>query len=95
MMRFMKLLAALLLFVGTASARAEPAQFNLVGPMLRASVTRGSVTLPISEVPNLQAGDRLVIGADLPDTQSQRYLLVAGLLREVTNPPPQSVVFQL
>ena len=51
-------------------------------------VTRGTQTLPISEVPALAAGDRLWIHADLPDTQSARYLMVVAFLRGSTNPPP-------
>ncbi|MGA7927832.1 MAG: hypothetical protein WCA20_17830, partial [Candidatus Sulfotelmatobacter sp.] len=47
-------------------------------------------TLPISEVPNLQLGDRLWVHPDLPDTQSVRYLMVISFLRGSTNPPPDS-----
>src|SRR5207249_4788685 len=57
-------------------------------------VTRGTQTLPIAAVPNLAAGDRLWIQADLPATQSAHYLLVAAFLRGATNPPPQSWFFR-
>ena len=50
-------------------------------------------TLPISEVPNLAAGDRIWIKADLPPTQSAHYLLVAAFLRGSTNPPPPNWFF--
>ncbi len=57
-------------------------------------VTRGGKTLPISEVPNLQAGDRVWIRADLPEAQSARYLMVAAFLRGSTNPPPAKWFFR-
>lgn len=82
--------AMLLLLTAGGAVFAEPAPFNLAGPTIRVSVTRGSATLPISKVPNLAAGDHLAIDVDLPDTQSQHYLLVAAFLREVTNPPPKA-----
>jgi len=73
-----------------ASAHADPAPFDLAGPTLEARVTRGSTTLPISEVPDLAPGDRISVKADLPDSQSARYLLVLAFLRGSTNPPPAS-----
>jgi hypothetical protein len=51
-------------------------------------VTRGDKTLPISQVPNLQSGDRIWLHPDLPEDQSAHYLLVAVFLRGSTNPPP-------
>ncbi len=51
-------------------------------------VKRGEVTLPIGEVPNLLAGDRLWIHPDLPESQSARYVLIVAFLRGATNPPP-------
>ncbi len=53
-------------------------------------VTRGGRSLPIAEVPRLQAGDRLRIHPNLPDTQSVHYLLVVAFMRGVTNPPPET-----
>jgi hypothetical protein len=53
-------------------------------------VQREGRTLPIAEVPNLQAGDRLWVHPDLPETQSVRYLMVISFLRGSTNPPPDS-----
>jgi len=88
------LLACLLTALPPPSiARAEPAPFDLAGPGLRVSVTHAGATLPISRVPNLSAGDRLAIGADLPADQGARYLLVAAFLRGATNPPPKNWVF--
>jgi hypothetical protein len=78
------LLASLL----TAAANAGPAPFDLVGPVLEVKIVRGAVTLPLSEVPNLSAGDRIWIRADLPPTQSSHYLMVTAFLSGSTNPPP-------
>lgn len=89
-----------LVIVGIASAwiataaHAEPAPFDLVGPELAARVTRGTKTLPLSQVPSLAQGDRLWIKAELPATQSVPYLLVAAFLRGATNPPPEDWFFR-
>jgi hypothetical protein len=88
------ILSAVLVLLGAVEARADPAPFDLAGPILEAKVTRGTKTLPVSEVPNLAAGDRLWIQADLPATQSAHYLLVAAFLRGSTNPPPESWFFR-
>jgi hypothetical protein len=82
------LLAAL-----AGAAHAVPAPFDLAGPVLEVKITRGAVTLPASEVPNLAPGDQIWLKADLPTTQSARYLLVAAFLRGSTNPPPESWFF--
>jgi hypothetical protein len=79
------IVAALFAFVNAADA--DPAPFDLAGPNLEVKVTRGEKTLPISEVPNLAAGDHLWIKADLPPTQSEHYLMVIAVLRGSTNPP--------
>lgn len=75
-------------------AMADPAPFDLAGPTLEVRVTRGGKTLPISQVPNLLAGDHLAIKADLPPTQSAHYLLVAAFLSGSTNPPPNKWFFR-
>ena len=80
----------MLAVASVAAAHAEPAPFDLAGPNLAITVTRGARTLPISQVPNLAPGDRLWLQADLPATQSAHYVLVAAFLRGATNPPPQS-----
>ena len=77
-----------------ATAQADPAPFDLAGPILEVTVTRGGATLPISQVPNLAAGDSLWIKAALPPTQSAHYLLVAAFLRGATNPPPPEWFFK-
>jgi len=74
-------------------ATAAPAPFDLAGPTLEVNVTRGSKTLPASQVPNLVPGDRLWIKADLPETQSVEYLMVVAFLSGATNPPPEKWFF--
>jgi hypothetical protein len=81
------------LAVLVAAAHAGPAPFDLAGPLLQVKVSRGTATLPASEVPNLAAGDRIWLKADLPPTQSAHYLLVAVFLRGATNPPPENWFF--
>jgi hypothetical protein len=77
-----------LLFAGTGWCWAGTAAFDLPGPEVEVRVTRDHKTLPISEVPNLRAHDRLWIHPDLPETQSVNYLLIVAFLRGATNPPP-------
>ena len=69
-------------------SRADSAAFDLAGPRIQMTVTRAGKTLPISDVPNLQPGDRLWIHPDFPESQSVRYLLIVAFLRGSTNPPP-------
>src|ERR1700681_2044179 len=64
--------------------------FDLFGPRVEMKVMRAGKTLPICNVPNLQAGDRLWIHPDFPDSQSVHYLLVVAFLRGSTNPPPEN-----
>jgi hypothetical protein len=73
-----------------ASARADNAAFDLTGPRVEMKVSRGGKPLPISDVANLQPGDRLWIHPDFPEDQSARYLLVVAFLRGSTNPPPEN-----
>jgi hypothetical protein len=71
-------------------AWADGARFDLAGPKLEVRVTRGSLTLPIAQVPNLQPGDKLWVHPDFPSTQSVHYLMVVAFLRGTTNPPPDN-----
>jgi hypothetical protein len=87
---FRTLILAIIL---TPVAQADPAPFDLAGPVLGVKVSRGAKTLPAAEVPNLAAGDRVWIKADLPPTQSAHYLMVAAFLSGSTNPPPESWFF--
>ena len=86
-------LIALLAVVITSIAAATPAPFDLAGPVLEVTVTRGATTLPASQVPNLAPGDRVWIKADLPESQSVGYLMVAAFLSGSTNPPPEKWFF--
>jgi len=85
---FRLLLLSFALFGATRGALADNAAFDLAGPEIEMTVNRAGKTLPIAEVPNLQAGDRLWIHPVLPDDQSVHYLLVVAFLRGTTNPPP-------
>src|SRR6201982_3439215 len=80
-------LLALLSFA-TQMSRADYAAFDFAGPRIQMTVTRAGKTLPISDVPNLQPGDRLWIHPDFPESQSVRYLLIVAFLRGSPNPPP-------
>jgi hypothetical protein len=77
----------------TSLATAVPAPFDLAGPTLEVKVTRAGVTLPASQVPNLAPGDQVWIKADLPESQSVEYLMVAAFLSGSTNPPPEKWFF--
>ena len=69
---------------------ADTAAFDLAGPKIEVRVTRAGKTLPISRVPNLQAGDRLWIHPDLPESEGVRFLMISVFLRGSTNPPPDN-----
>lgn len=88
--------AAALALAGTPAPAAAQAgtTFDLAGPALTMSVTRGDATLPIAQVPALATGDRLTLKADLPADQSARFLLVLAFLRGATNPPPKNWFFK-
>ena len=75
------------------AAQADPAPFDLAGPVLTVKVTRGGTTLPIAQVPNLTPGDQLSLRADMPASQTAHYLLVVAFLRGATNPPPKDWFF--
>ena len=90
-MKVSKVAALLLALSLTAALRADDkARFDLIGPKINIRVTRGNSTLPIAEVPNLQAGDKIWIKADLPATQSNHLLLIVAFLRGTTNEPPDN-----
>jgi hypothetical protein len=77
-----------LLFLLVAPAHSQNLGFDLMGPPVDVKVERRGKALPISEVPNLQPGDRLWLHPDFPDSQSVHYLLIVAFLRGSTNPPP-------
>jgi hypothetical protein len=77
-------------FIFASVLHADTAAFDLIGPKVEVRVQRERVTLPIAQVPNLQAGDRLWVHPDLPNNQSVHYLMVVVFLRGATNPPPDA-----
>jgi hypothetical protein len=77
-------------FLTPALHAADAARFDLVGPKIDIRITRGGTTLPIAQVPSLQAGDKIWIKADLPTTQSNHLLIVVAFLRGTTNEPPDN-----
>lgn len=94
MVRVLLLLAALsALFADTAHAQQNG--FDLDGPEVAVSVTRGAIELPVAAVPSLRGGDKLTARALLPADQSARYLLVVAFLRGATNPPPKNWFFSV
>ena len=89
-MKFPQVAAFFLAASMTTALRADNARFDLLGPKIDVRVTRGSSTLPIAEVPNLQPGDKIWVKADLPATQSNHLLLIIAFLRGTTNEPPDN-----
>jgi len=93
--RFLPALLRFVAIAGCATAQsipaqaADPAPFDLPGPGLRMTVQRDGTSLPIGAVPTLSVGDTLTIRADLPEDQSERFLLISAFLRGATNPPPK------
>jgi hypothetical protein len=81
-------LLALLSFFLVSHSLADTAAFDLPGPRIEVKVTRSGKTLPISEVPNLQVGDRLWLHPVLSTGDSVHYLLITAFLRGSTSPPP-------
>src|SRR5215813_2211464 len=77
-------------FAASAVTAADTGAFDLIGPSVEVKVNRDGRTLPIAEVSNLQAGDRVWIHPDFPESQSAPYLLIVAFLRGSTNPPPDS-----
>ncbi len=77
-------------FLTPALHAADAARFDLIGPKVDVRVTRGTTSLPIAEVPDLQPGDKIWVKADLPHTQSNHLILVIAFLRGTTNLPPDN-----
>jgi hypothetical protein len=90
-MKILKVAACLFAISSTAALRADDkARFDLAGPTIDIRVTRGTSTLPIAQVPNLQPGDRIWMKADLPRSQSNHLVLIVAFLRGTTNEPPDN-----
>lgn len=83
-------LLLVVLLAATSSALAASAVFDLVGPQIKMTVTRGEKTLPISRISDLQPGDKLWIQPEFPSDQSVHYLLIVAFLQGPTNPPPEN-----
>jgi hypothetical protein len=92
--RFSLALSLLLVLLGGIAFADSNSSFDLPGPKIEVRVTRGGETLPISQVPNLQPGDRLWVHPDLPASESIHYLLIVAFLRGSTNPPPEKWFFK-
>ncbi len=88
-------LAPLLCLTLTSFAAPDTARFDLSGPKVDVRITRDGKSLPVATVPNLLEGDHLWLHADLPETQSVKYLLVAVFLRGTTNPPPDNWIVKI
>jgi hypothetical protein len=90
-MNILKVAVCLFVISFAAALRADDkARFDLAGPTIDIRVTRGTSTLPIAQVPNLQPGDRIWIKADLPRSQSNHLILIVAFLRGTTNEPPDN-----
>jgi hypothetical protein len=83
-------LALALLFAVTPALLANSPAFDLVGPQLQMTVTRGDKTLPLARVSELQPGDKLWVHPEFPANQAERYLLIIAFLQGPTNPPPEA-----
>ncbi len=86
---FLLVQTVLLVLISTCPARADSAAFDLPGPRVEVRVDRAGKELPIAKVPNLQAGDRLWVHPNFPESQTAHYLLIVAFLRGSTNPPPE------
>ena len=87
-MGHIRTLIIILALCTAANAFADDARFDLHGPSIDVRVTRGGVTLPIMQVPNLLPNDQLQLKLDLSATQSNHLLLIVAFLRTSTNEPP-------
>jgi hypothetical protein len=77
------------LTVAPRGTQGQAAAFDLTGPRVEMKASRAGRSLPIAQVANFQAGDRLWIHPDFPESQSAKYLMIVAFLRGSTNPPPE------
>jgi hypothetical protein len=91
---FRALICAVVFLFGTRAAFCDAA-FDLDGPVVHATVTRGSQELPISAVPNLLPADKIWLRMDPQPGQAVHYLMIGAFLRNSTNPPPDKWFFKL
>jgi len=80
LLRCLRFLAGCAVALASLSARSDPAPFDLPGPTLELKVTRGGVTLPAAQVPNLVGGDRLWLKADLPKDSILSFIFPVGVI---------------
>jgi hypothetical protein len=78
------------LFLGTGCFAYANSSFDLSGPRMEVNVARAGKTLPISEVPDLQPGDRIWMHPAFPDNETVHYVLAVAFLQGATNPPPDN-----
>ncbi|HET9087915.1 MAG TPA: hypothetical protein VFN53_10360, partial [Acidobacteriaceae bacterium] len=76
------------LFSALPLVAAAASPFDLAGPRLEIRITRAGKTLPVSQVPNLQPGDKMWLHPEMPENESVHYLLIPVFLRGPINPPP-------
>lgn len=88
-MLFRRLLLTFPIFL-SLFAFADGSGFDLAGPNVDVRVERAGQTLPIAQVPNLKAGDRVWLHPDFPESQSTKYVMIVAFLRGATNPPPEN-----
>ncbi len=74
------ILLSLALYAAPRAARSQAAAFDLTGPRVEMKVSRAGKSLPIAEVANFQAGDRIWIHPDFPESQSVNYLMIVAFL---------------
>ncbi len=84
----LRVLTVSVLFSALPLVAAAASPFDLPGPRLEIKITRAGKTLPVSQVPNLQPGDKMWLHPEMPENESVHYLLVPVFLRGPINPPP-------
>ncbi|HEX4022553.1 MAG TPA: hypothetical protein VHX63_15510 [Acidobacteriaceae bacterium] len=82
------LLLFCVVFVSAQFAFPDDSAFDLDGPQIHVTVTRGATALPIAQVPSLRPDDQIWLRPELPPDQTVHYVLIVAFLRGSTNPPP-------
>jgi hypothetical protein len=88
-LRLFQTLCMVCLLAVTLPAQAASSAFDLIGPKLVVTITRGTVTLPLERVPNLAEGDRISVKFDPGRVQGERYRIIAAFLRGAVDRPPK------
>jgi len=87
---YLAVFCLLLLFSAPAFSEDSAPAFDLIGPRVQISVSRSGKALPVSNVSDLEPGDKLHIRPEFPDDQAVHYLLIVAFLQGSTNPPPET-----